>query len=111
MSRRNLALHAVGKTYSLVLDEPERAHEHVRALLIEMLPPQQKQVYAFCCGADQPVTSRDIENLLSASSTYASSLLKELWEVGLLDRAEVVNDKTRYFEYKLSRQKVNDAYI
>lgn len=101
MTQRNIVLHMVGETYRRILDDPEKSRQYMRALLFDLLAPQQKQVYAFCCRAAPPITSPDIERVFNLTQNHASSCLKELWEIGLLERERTVNDETRYFEYRI----------
>jgi predicted transcriptional regulator len=103
MSQRNAVLHTVGEYYRRIEEDPEKAPQYMRALLFDLLPPQQKQIYAFCSRAAEPVTTPDIEQVFSLTQTHASSLLKELWEIGLLAREQVVNQETRYFAYTVRR--------
>lgn len=103
MTQRNAVLHTVAETYRRIQENPENSPALMRALLIELLPPQQKQIYAFCQRAAEPITSLDIEEVFNLTQNHASSLLKELWEIGLLERQRVVNQETRYFEYRVGQ--------
>lgn len=107
MSQRNAILHTAARTYQAILTNPIDSPALMRALLVDLLSPQQKQILEFCKSVDIPVTSPNIELAFGLSQPHASSLLKELWQVGLLKRNRVVNDETRFYEYRINEIAAN----
>lgn len=101
MTQRNATLQAAADTLRRIEDNPAQAVQYARALVIDLLSPQQKQVYAFLCQADDPIEPAQVRDEFKFAMTYASTLLKDLYEVGLLTREEKRDEVGRVYRYKV----------
>lgn len=67
------------------------------AELLGVLSDQQRQVYEM---TDKPITSTNVVAALGVTINHASGLLKELYQLNLLIRDEVVDEQGRRFIYQ-----------
>lgn len=101
MTQRNATLQAAADTLRRIEDNPAQAVQYARALVIDLLSPQQKQVYEYVYMATEAVEPAEIRDKFGWSMNYASTLLKDLYEVGLLTREEKRDEIGRVYRYKV----------
>jgi DNA-binding MarR family transcriptional regulator len=68
------------------------AYLRMRALLVAALPEYQEKTYR-CVTTREEVIAREIADALGVQINQASTTLKELWQLGLLERDETPNGK------------------
>lgn len=98
MPIRNAALKQAVELYRRISDDQAHALDYTRQMMINLLSPDLTHVFNYASVRPTIVTG-DVQKLLHCSESQASTLLKELWEVGLLARVEAFNDKARWYEY------------
>jgi len=72
----------------------------IRGWLIESLEPAQRELYDYVSQDDKPVTTNRIVVDFQLQSNHASGLLKSLWELSLLTRKLVIDDRGKRYEYR-----------
>lgn len=83
-------------TLSKAMKAAEASYRNIRSLLIEELSTQQADVLRFVVTSGQ-VDSAQLGKEFSLSQQHAATLLKDLWELGLLDRrVDVLSEGRRY---------------
>lgn len=70
-------------------------------ILIDTLPPINRRVYNYVAEFNLTVTSADIEYRFGWKINYASTVLNELWKLGLLARELVTDEDGKRYAYKL----------
>lgn len=98
MPIRNAALKEAVELYRRISDDQTHALDYTREMIIKLLSPDLTQVFNYASGRRTVVTD-DIMKVLDCSEGQASTALKALWEVGLLERVVVISDKGRYYKY------------
>lgn len=106
MPIRNAALKQAVELYRRISDDQAHALDYTRQMMISLLSDDLREVFNYASGC-KSVTTDDIQKLLDRSESQASTLLRELWEVGLLARVEVIDNKARHYEYWV--KKVNST--
>lgn len=72
----------------------------IRGRLMESLEPAQRELYDYVSQDDKPVTTNRIAVDFQLQPNHASGLLKSLWELGLLTRKLVIDDRGKRYEYR-----------
>ena len=78
------------KDFSVLRDD-------VKEWLLESLEPAQLDAYEWV--GVTIVTTNDVIERFGLRPNHASTLLKSLYDLGLLDRRKVVDENGRHFEY------------
>lgn len=79
-----------------------QSYRNIRTLLVAELSPQQASVLN-CVAAFAAVDSEEVSDQMGVSVQHASTLLKDLWHLGLLDRHEVIDDEGRHYVYQVNQ--------
>lgn len=81
-----------------IASNPNAADGILRATIIESLPDQYRLIFYWIEGAS--VTTPLVMDAWGLNANHASTILKELWEFGLLQREQRVDESGRVFIYR-----------
>lgn len=80
---------------------PEMADQHIYNTIVENLPTAHSQLYRWMCSTYTGKASTEIVmREWGYSNGYASTLLNELWQFGLLDR-RASDHHPKFFTYQV----------
>lgn len=80
---------------------PEQTDRLIRETILYTLPRSYVRLYEWIRqGVFQPVTSAVVARAWNINQNYASSMLNELWQFGLLERTERRDEDGKSYLYK-----------
>jgi transcription initiation factor IIE alpha subunit len=94
MSERYQHLRRLGR----VMESAKATYEEALHTLIDALPENHARAYRACRGRND-ITSNYLMEQSGWSQNQSADTLRELWEIGLIQRREVVDDNGRHYEY------------
>lgn len=97
--------HAHLRQLGKVLCSAYRAYFEAHCIMVDSLPRNHRQALQYC-GRAPEATSVDVAIEFNWQQNYASDVLKELTEFGLLSRTEVVDERGKYFIYSIQNMGV-----
>ncbi len=84
----------------VIARNPDAVDGLMRAAIVTALPDQYRKVYDWIGTCYSPVTSAMVMRVWDLNHNHASTLLKELWDFGLLERTQRLDENGRTFVYK-----------
>jgi hypothetical protein len=102
-NQRNRVSKLLMNLHALQNNRPELIWSQLRFEAICQLEPTCHAVYGYIKGRGERVTtSMDVAAQFELSPKYASTIVKGLYDLGLLTREERRDDIARWFEYRVS---------
>lgn len=102
MSKRYQHILTLAELRRNIREFPTLADQHIYNTILESLPPTHRKLYRWIRShGGEGITTSFVMTGWRYTETYASSLLNELWQFGLLERAPQ-NDNPRVFEYRVA---------
>jgi predicted transcriptional regulator len=80
---------------------PEQTDRLIKESILYTLPRSYVRLYEWIRqGVFHPVTSAAVAKAWDIKQNHASSMLNELWQFGLLERTERIDESGKRFVYK-----------
>jgi hypothetical protein len=99
MTKRFAHIHKLVELRRDIQVWPDNADRILRNAIIQALPPGYHKVYDWIGTCYAPVNTAMVMKAWDLKPNHASTILKELWEFGLLKRTETVDRSGRVFMY------------
>lgn len=80
---------------------PDDTDRILKNAIVRALPSSYHKIYDWIGSCYAPVTSMMVCHAWELKPNYASSILNELWQFGLLKRTMVTDERGKYFVYEV----------
>lgn len=81
---------------------PEKSDALLKIAIVASLPSQYRKIYDWIGTCYHPVTSGAVMRAWELKPNHASTILNELWQFGLLTRAEYTDAHGKGFRYEIA---------
>lgn len=85
-----------------VASEPSESDRIIRRAIVDALPDGYRKIYDWIGSCYYPVTSRSVARAWDIKPNHSSSVLKELWQFGLLKREASTDEYGMFYEYRIA---------
>lgn len=104
MPKRFAHIHTLVELRRNVRQHPTLADTHIRNTIVESLPPAYRKLYDWI---NQGIYGGEVNTDMVIRAwdwkpNYASTMLNELWQFGLLSREEYTDKRGKGYRYKVA---------
>ena len=103
MNKRYQSIRLLVELRENVRQFPTLADEHIHNTIVESLSKAQRDLWYWIVECEGDTVTSDVMVTFNYTEPYASSLLNELWQFGLLEREMVIDDSGKRYRYSVKR--------